>query len=121
MPDQARARIPEWPIHLPAWGKTVDKAALDYQLEHAGYKELQRLGCRVSNTEFGCHHYTPHKIVLDWTRDLLDVFKENEIGFLMWNFRGSFGVLDSARIDVDYEDWYGHKLDRRLLQLMRNR
>ena len=39
----------------------------------------------------------------------------------MWNFLGSFGVLDSARIDVDYEDWYGHKLDRRFLQLMRNR
>ncbi len=32
--------------------------------------------------------------------------------------RGSFGVLDSGRPDVKYEDWYGRKLDRRLLDLL---
>jgi hypothetical protein len=27
-------------------------------------------------------------------------------------------VLDSGRADAPYEDWYGHKLDRRLLGLL---
>jgi hypothetical protein len=36
----------------------------------------------------------------------------------MRNFRGSFGVLDSGRTDVKYEDFQGHKLDRKLLELL---
>ena len=32
---------------------------------------------------------------------------------------GDFGVLDSDRDDVEYEDFHGHKLDRRLLELLR--
>ena len=31
---------------------------------------------------------------------------------------GSFGVLDSGRKDVAYEDWHSHKLDRELLALL---
>jgi endoglucanase len=33
-------------------------------------------------------------------------------------FRGSFGILDSDRADVQYEDFNGRKLDRKLLQLL---
>jgi hypothetical protein len=40
------------------------------------------------------------------------------IGLALWNFRGSMGILDSEREDVAYEDWYGHKLDRELLELL---
>jgi hypothetical protein len=29
-------------------------------------------------------------------------------------------VLDSGRADVAYEDWYGHKLDKKFLDLMRS-
>jgi len=36
----------------------------------------------------------------------------------MWNFRGSFGIMDSDRRDVQYEDFHGHKLDRKLLSLL---
>ena len=31
---------------------------------------------------------------------------------------GAFGLLDSGRGDVAYEDWQGHKLDRKLLDLL---
>ena len=41
-----------------------------------------------------------------------------QYGWAMWNFRGSFGVLDSGRDDVEYEDWHGRKLDRKLLTLL---
>ncbi len=36
----------------------------------------------------------------------------------MINFRGSFGILDSSRADVGYEDFHGHKLDRKMLELL---
>ncbi len=35
-----------------------------------------------------------------------------------WNFRSSFGILDSQRADVQYEDFHGHQLDRQMLDLL---
>jgi endoglucanase len=37
----------------------------------------------------------------------------------MWNFRGGFGILDSERLDVKYEDFKGHKLDRKMLEVIK--
>ena len=36
----------------------------------------------------------------------------------MWNLRGAFGVLDSERADVHYEDFKGHRLDRQIEPLV---
>ena len=36
-----------------------------------------------------------------------DLWREMGWGWAMWNFRGSFGILDSGRDDVDYEDFRG--------------
>jgi endoglucanase len=54
-------------------------------------------------------------------RDCLDDWKEAGWGWALWNLRGSFGVLDSGRADVKYEDWRGHKLDREMLDLLKAR
>jgi hypothetical protein len=56
--------------------------------------------------------------VLAWLRDVLEILKTHGIGLALWNLRGSFGVVDSDRKDVEYEDFYGHKLDRKLLELL---
>jgi aryl-phospho-beta-D-glucosidase BglC (GH1 family) len=58
---------------------------------------------------------------LAWFGDILEIFNENKIGFALWNFRGDFGILDSERKDVNYVDWYGHKLDKKLLDLMQKK
>jgi endoglucanase len=68
--------------------------------------------------EGGTYNKTPHGVFLAWLRDVLDILKGHNIGFALWNFRGSFGVLDSERADVEYEDFHGHKLDRKLLSLL---
>ncbi len=68
--------------------------------------------------EGGAFRHTPHDVFLRWYRGVLDILTGYNIGYALWNLRGSFGVLDSERVDVDYEDWYGHKLDRKLLELM---
>lgn len=57
-------------------------------------------------------------VFLAWFGDVLDILSTNGIGFAIWEFAGSFGVLDSDREDITYEDWYGHKLDRKMLNLL---
>ncbi len=57
-------------------------------------------------------------MVLSWLSDLLSVFKELGIGWSLWNLSGSFGIMDSGRKDVDYEDFHGHKLDRKMLDIL---
>ncbi|RQW09613.1 glycosyl hydrolase family 5, partial [candidate division KSB1 bacterium] len=59
-----------------------------------------------------------HHVVLAWFRDVLEILTPHNIGYALWNFRGSFGIVDSGRTDVAYEDWHGHKLDRAFLELL---
>ncbi len=80
--------------------------------------ELVNSGVGVHCGECGCWNKTPHNVFLAWFGDVLDILSTNGIGFAIWEFSGSFGVLDSGREDVDYEDWYGHKLDRKMLNLL---
>jgi hypothetical protein len=75
-------------------------------------------GIGVHAGEAGGYIKTPHDVYLQWMTDILDILKGYNIGIALWNFRGAFGVLDSGREDVAYEDWHGHKLDRKLLTLL---
>lgn len=68
--------------------------------------------------EGGCFNMTPHDVTLHWMEDVLDILKTFNIGYALWNFRGGFGVLDSERTDVDYIDYKGHRLDKKMLDLL---
>lgn len=82
------------------------------------WKALERKGVGVHVGEWGVFRHTPHKVALAWMRDYLELWKEAGWGWAMWNFRGSFGILDSGREDIEYEDFRGHKLDRKMLDLI---
>jgi endoglucanase len=69
--------------------------------------------------EWGCFNRTPHDVALAWMGAYLSLWKEAGWGWALWNLRGSFGVMDSEREDVPYEDFEGHKLDRKMLDLLR--
>lgn len=69
--------------------------------------------------EFGVYNKTNHDISLKVLEDDLSLFKENNIGFALWNFSGEFGIFDSGRDDVDYENYNGHLLDRAMLELLK--
>ncbi len=86
---------------------------------YAPWIELARSGTGVHCGECGSYNKTPHGVFLAWFGDVVDILSTNGIGFALWNFRGDFGILDSGREDVAYENWYGHQLDRRLLDLIR--
>lgn len=82
------------------------------------WKELEAKGVGVHVGEWGAFNQTPHAVVLAWMRDCLALWKEAGWGWALWNFRGSFGILDSGRTDVAYEPWRGHQLDRAMLDLL---
>jgi aryl-phospho-beta-D-glucosidase BglC (GH1 family) len=111
------------PEHLPVPkypGQVGDQYLSREKLE-AYYKPwiaLKNKGVGVHCGECGCWNKTPHDVFLAWFSDVLDILSSNGIGFALWEFIGSFGVLDSGREDVAYEEWKGHKLDRKLLTLL---
>ncbi len=84
------------------------------------WQKLGATGIGVHVGEWGCYQHTPHKVVLAWMRDCLENWRKAGMGWALWNFRGSFGPLDSGRKDVAYEDFRGHKLDRAMLELLRS-
>lgn len=83
------------------------------------WKKLQQKGVGVHVGEFGAFSNTPHDVVLAWMNDLMSQWKAAGWGWAMWNFRGAFGILDSGRKDVEYEDYKGHKLDRKMVELIK--
>jgi hypothetical protein len=82
------------------------------------WKGLEAQGVGVIVGEWGAYNKTPHDVVLRWMGDSLANWKEAGWGWSLWNFRGDFGVLDSNRTDVQYEDFEEHKLDRKMLELL---
>lgn len=108
---------PVWPM-TDAKGVLWNKAKLQKELIDP-WKPAMAAGVPVHVGEWGCFNKTPHEAFLGWARDLMSLWKQAGWGWSMWNLRGAFGVVDSGREDVAYEDWRGHKLDRKLLELLR--
>lgn len=110
---------PTWPLKLGGTNVWDQERLRREQIEP--WKALAAKGVGVHVGEWGAFQYTPHAVVLAWMRDQLELWQEAGWGWSMWNFRGSFGPLDSNRTDVKYEDWHGHKLDRAMMELIRQR
>jgi len=109
--------------HLPdpKWPGQVGDQYLSREKLETFYKpwiDLVNKGVGVHCGECGCYNKTPHDVFLAWFGDVLDILSKNNIGFAVWNFIGDFGVLNSGRTDVAWEDWHGEKLDRKFLNLL---
>jgi endoglucanase len=108
---------PSWPLQVKE-GDVYDKDRLRRE-QIEPWKALEKQGVGVHVGEWGAFSYTPHKVVLAWMRDCLALWKEAGWGWALWNFRGDFGLLDSGRKDVAYEEFRGCKLDREMLELLK--
>ncbi len=80
--------------------------------------DLKTSGVPVHVGEWGVYNKTPHAVTLAFMENRLLAMQSAGLGWALWNFRGSFGILDSDRKDVVYENWHGHKLDRQMLELL---
>jgi endoglucanase len=105
---------PKWP------GQVGNQYLSREKLEafYAPWIALVKQGVGVHCGECGCWKKTPHGVFLAWFSDVLDILSSNGIGFALWEFSGDFGILNSGRTDIEYEDWHGQKLDRKLLTLL---
>ncbi|WP_449437438.1 glycoside hydrolase family 5 protein [Pedobacter steynii] len=108
--------VPTWPLN-PDGNDKWDKDRLKRDIFDP-WKNLMDQGVGVHVGEWGAYQHTPHDVSLAWMKDNLEIWKENGWGWSLWNLRGSFGILDSERQDVAYEDYNGHKLDRKMLELL---
>jgi endoglucanase len=109
---------PTWPLDRKEKG-IMDKEFLRKDRIEP-WKKLEQKGVGIHVGEWGCFNRTPHKVALAWMRDQLDLWKEAGWGSSLWNLHGGFGILNSDRSDVQYEDFHGHKLDREMLKLLQS-
>ena len=107
---------PQWPL-APGYGNEWHRTAPEETV--AAYQEAIDAGELCMVGEFGCRPDTPHDVALAWMEHCLRLWRSKSLGWALWNLRGTFGILDSGRADVVYEDYCGHKLDRRMLELLR--
>ncbi|XHR27872.1 MAG: glycoside hydrolase family 5 protein [Chthoniobacteraceae bacterium] len=94
-----------------------DRAWLQAQAV-APWKALEAQGVGVFVGEFGVYNKTPHPVALALMDDYLSIWRDAGWGWALWNLYGDFGILDSQRADVHYEPYKGHKLDRKMLELL---
>ena len=115
--------IKDQPKSEPTW--PVDPSLVDNRwIFEMPEKTLEKFdwvakrGYPVMIGEFGCYNKISHETCLKWMEHCLKLWKERNLGWALWNLDGPFGILDSGRTDVDYEDFHGHKLDRKMLDLL---
>ena len=116
-PDKSYQPTPLWPGTV--GGRYFSRAMLEEF--YKPWIDMVNKGVGVHCGECGCVKDTPHDVFLAWFGDVLDILTSNGIGFALWELKGDFGILNSSRADVQYEDWYGYKLDKKLLTLLQSK
>lgn len=122
LPEKKR----EKQVQPTSWPYQKDDVIYDkewlYKTKVSKWEELSKLGVGVQISAWGIVDTVPHEVALNWMRDSLELFKEQNWGWALWNFKGEdgFGFLDTNRKDVKYENYKGHKLDRKMLELLLN-
>jgi Endoglucanase len=109
--------MPEYPGQV-ARGEYADKESI--RRYYAPWREVEAKGVEVHIGEFGCYNKLPNDLALRWFSDLIEVFAENRWGYSLWNFKGSFGVVEHGRPGTVYENYKGFKVDRELLEILKN-
>ena len=114
------AQVPFVSADAPARPRRYADAGREYLYRRMiePWEEAIANGTFVMAGEFGVWKMTPHDIVLDVFEDYLALWKERGMGWALWNLRGTNGILDSERADVEYEEFEGHRLDRKMLELL---
>lgn len=84
------------------------------------WEEPLKAGVWCMVGEFGCANHVAHADAMRFLESNLSLYEELGLGWCLWGFGGSrFGILNSERGDVTYEDWHGRRLDRDMLELLR--
>ena len=71
------------------WGTDQMEQELSSPLTRA-----RETGSRLYCGEFGVHGAAPLSIRRAWLRDAVRTFEKHDIAWSMWDWKGSFGVVD---------------------------
>lgn len=110
---------PSWPLEDSRQQIVADRKTMETIFQ--GWHNATTMGISIHCGEIGCYKHVPPQVTLAWFEDALDVLGELNAGWALWNFRGPFGVLDTERPGTRFENWYGHQLDRPLLNLLQEK
>jgi len=115
--EKYRNLNPTWPINLGA--EVVGYDSLLYMFRKSWPSTI---GNRkpVTVGEFGVFNKTPHDHTLNYMSDCLRIFDGFGWGWLLWNFRGPFGVVNSERQDVSYTKIGQYAVDMKMLHLLKS-
>lgn len=100
---------------LPGVIKNKDTIRAYYQ----PWRDVEKQGVKIHIGEFGCYNKLPNELALRWFDDVLSLFYEFGWGYSLWNFKGTFGIVEHGRPGTVYEDYKGFKVDRQLLELLK--
>lgn len=110
--------LPTWPLRKNDGSVWVDKTILYEWFIKPWISFRDKYNVEIFVGEWGVYNKTPHNVTLAFMEDYLKILKHYNIGWALWNLRGPLGPLDSEREDVKYENYKGHKLDRRMLEIL---
>lgn len=84
------------------------------------WKDVEAKGIKVHIGEFGAFNKLPNDIALRWLKDLMIVFKENNWGYSLWNFNGSFGIINHNRPGTNFQMYKGFNVDMDMLEIYKS-
>lgn len=70
--------------------------------------------------EFGVYNKTPHKVTVNYLKDVISVFNKGKVGYAMWNMIGTMGIINSERDDCSYEPYRGKSIDREMTTIIQS-
>ena len=101
VPDAALAQVKDAALRqvIEQDNKPVDSQTMARDLAQPLAKR-EATGLKLYCGEFGCVHHTPMEIRLRWYRDFVSVLEEHAIAWANWDYKGSFGIVDSDGRDT---------------------
>lgn len=79
-----------------------DKSVLLARLQEAIDIGKQK-GLQIHIGEVGCIDNTPKEVKYNWYKDVVTLFKENNIAFSVWGYKSNFGILTDYGLPKDKE------------------
>ena len=107
------------------WPKSADDKEAQWVVDGQA-KMLAKQDCipkdyPVMIGEFGCYAKMDHESCLKWMEAGFKEWKKRGYGWAIWDYDGPFGFVDSGRPDAEYIEIDGRKVDRKMLELLRQK
>ena len=78
-------------------------------------------GYPVMIGEFGCFAEMDHESTLKFMENYFTSWRERGYGWAIWDYDGPFGFVDSGRADAEYIEVMGRKIDKKMVELLRQK